>query len=207
MWPSSGIASVSDVACCADAAPAAALTRPARAPALLPRRFMGQNAAPMSAALRPLLYGLFAVSGFCGLIYESIWSHYLRNYLGHAAHGQTVVLVIFVGGLALGAWLAARRTERLAGAAARVRGRGNLHRAVRVHLPSAVRRLHRLGLRRIASGGLRRIRLVRDAMGDRGAAHRRARDCARRDIPVDGGRCAETLSGDTRSRDQRRCIS
>src|SRR5687768_14075084 len=75
---------------------------------------MGQNAAHMNAALRPLLYGLFAVSGFCGLIYESIWSHYLRNYLGHAAHGQTVVLVIFVGGLALGAWLAARRTERLA---------------------------------------------------------------------------------------------
>ena len=67
----------------------------------------------MHAALRYALYGLFAVSGFCGLIYESIWSHYLRNYLGHAAHGQTVVLVIFVGGLALGAWLAGRYTERM----------------------------------------------------------------------------------------------
>jgi predicted membrane-bound spermidine synthase len=65
------------------------------------------------AAQRLALYGLFAVSGFCGLIYESIWSHYLRNYLGHAAHGQTVVLVIFVGGLALGAWLAGRATDRL----------------------------------------------------------------------------------------------
>jgi spermidine synthase len=67
----------------------------------------------MQAALRYALYGLFAVSGFCGLIYESIWSHYLRNYLGHAAHGQTVVLVIFVGGLAIGAWLAGRYTERM----------------------------------------------------------------------------------------------
>jgi spermidine synthase len=67
----------------------------------------------MLTALRYTLYGLFAVSGFCGLIYESIWSHYLRNYLGHAAHGQTVVLVIFVGGLALGAWLAGRYTGRL----------------------------------------------------------------------------------------------
>ncbi len=67
----------------------------------------------MHAPLRYALYGLFAVSGFCGLIYESIWSHYLRNYLGHAAHGQSVVLVIFVGGLALGAWLAGRSTERM----------------------------------------------------------------------------------------------
>ena len=67
----------------------------------------------MPTATRFALYLLFAVSGACGLVYESIWSHYLRNYLGHAAHGQTVVLVIFVGGLALGAWLAARRTERL----------------------------------------------------------------------------------------------
>ena len=67
----------------------------------------------MNAARRSALYALFALSGFCGLIYESIWSHYLRNYLGHAAHGQTVVLVIFVGGLALGAWLAGRRVERL----------------------------------------------------------------------------------------------
>ena len=67
----------------------------------------------MHAAFRYALYALFTISGFCGLIYESIWSHYLRNYLGHAAHGQTVVLVIFVGGLALGAWLAGRYTDRL----------------------------------------------------------------------------------------------
>lgn len=67
----------------------------------------------MHAPLRYALYGLFAVSGFSGLIYESIWSSYLRNYLGHAANGQTVVLVIFVGGLALGAWLAGRYTERM----------------------------------------------------------------------------------------------
>ena len=28
---------------------------------------------------------LFFVSGFSGLIYESVWSHYVKLFLGHAA--------------------------------------------------------------------------------------------------------------------------
>jgi spermidine synthase len=69
----------------------------------------------MNAALRlPLLYAVFFVSGFCGLIYESIWSHYLKLILGHAAHAQAVVLIVFVGGLALGAALAGRWSQRIA---------------------------------------------------------------------------------------------
>ena len=52
-----------------------------------------------------LMYGIFSVSGFTGLIYESIWSHYLKLFLGHAAYAQTLVLAIFMGGMALGAWL------------------------------------------------------------------------------------------------------
>ena len=55
-----------------------------------------------------LLYALFAVSGFCGLIYESIWAKYLKLFLGHAAYAQTVVLVVFIGGMAIGAWLCGR---------------------------------------------------------------------------------------------------
>ncbi len=51
------------------------------------------------------LYLLFAFSGFSGLIYESIWSHYLKLFLGHAAYAQTLVLMIFMGGMAIGAWL------------------------------------------------------------------------------------------------------
>ena len=31
-----------------------------------------------------LLFFIFVVSGFAGLIYESIWSHYLKLFLGHA---------------------------------------------------------------------------------------------------------------------------
>ncbi|MEO5676216.1 MAG: fused MFS/spermidine synthase [Usitatibacter sp.] len=60
----------------------------------------------------PLLV-LFLVSGFGGLVYEAIWTHYLKLFLGHAAYAQTVVLVVFIGGLALGAWICARVAERL----------------------------------------------------------------------------------------------
>jgi spermidine synthase len=60
-----------------------------------------------------LLYALFAVSGFCGLIYESIWSHYLKQFVGHAAYAQTLVLAVFMGGMGLGAWLTARYTHRI----------------------------------------------------------------------------------------------
>ena len=61
---------------------------------------------------RSIFYALFTVSGFAGLIYESIWSHYLKLFLGHAAYAQTLVLAIFMGGMAIGAWICAARTKR-----------------------------------------------------------------------------------------------
>jgi len=60
-----------------------------------------------------LLFALFALSGFTGLIYESVWSHYLKLFLGAAAFAQSFVLAAFMGGLALGAWLASRRSARI----------------------------------------------------------------------------------------------
>jgi predicted membrane-bound spermidine synthase len=60
-----------------------------------------------------LLFVIFFVSGFSGLIYESVWSHYVKLFLGHAAYAQTLVLVVFIGGLALGAWIVSRLAERL----------------------------------------------------------------------------------------------
>ena len=51
----------------------------------------------------------FVVSGFAGLIYQSIWSQYFGLILGHAAYAQTLVLAIFMGGMSLGAWWASRR--------------------------------------------------------------------------------------------------
>lgn len=53
------------------------------------------------------LLAIFVLSGFAGLIYQSIWSHYLGLFLGHAAYAQALVLAIFMGGMAIGAaWIA-----------------------------------------------------------------------------------------------------
>ncbi len=50
--------------------------------------------------------GIFALSGFSGLIYESIWTHNLKLLLGHASYAQVLVLSIYMGGMAIGAALA-----------------------------------------------------------------------------------------------------
>lgn len=59
-----------------------------------------------------IFFLVFAMSGFSGLIYESIWTHYLKLFLGHAAYAQTLVLAIFMGGMALGSWLSSKYSVR-----------------------------------------------------------------------------------------------
>ena len=63
--------------------------------------------------IRLLLLVAFTVSGFSGLIYESIWAHYLKLLLGHAAYAQTIVLSIFMGGMALGAFITSKFSIRI----------------------------------------------------------------------------------------------
>jgi MFS family permease len=62
---------------------------------------------------RAAFYLLFTLSGFAGLIYESIWTHYLKLYLGHAAYAQSLVLAVFMGGMAVGAAACARLSARV----------------------------------------------------------------------------------------------
>lgn len=64
------------------------------------------------SSILPVSLLLFVLSGFSGLIYQSVWSQYLGLVLGHAAHAQTLVLVIYMGGMAIGAWIASRRGVR-----------------------------------------------------------------------------------------------
>ena len=66
----------------------------------------------MRRAFFPIVLLIFTASGFAGLIYESVWSHYLKLFLGHAAYAQTLVLAIFMGGMALGAWGCSRFSAR-----------------------------------------------------------------------------------------------
>lgn len=59
-----------------------------------------------------IFFILFVLSGFSGLIYESIWSHYLKLFLGHAAYAQTLVLAMFMGGMAIGSAISAKFSYR-----------------------------------------------------------------------------------------------
>ena len=60
-----------------------------------------------------ILVAVFIVSGAAGLIYESIWTRYLGLFVGHSAYAQIIVLVIFLGGMSLGAHLAGIRSRRI----------------------------------------------------------------------------------------------
>ena len=63
--------------------------------------------------LQLMLTVAFVLSGAAGLIYESIWSRYLGLFVGHSAYAQTIVLVIFLGGMSAGAAWVARRSATL----------------------------------------------------------------------------------------------
>lgn len=63
--------------------------------------------------VRFTLTAAFVLSGAAGLIYESIWSRYLGLFVGHSAYAQTIVLVIFLGGMSAGAAWTARYSARL----------------------------------------------------------------------------------------------
>jgi len=68
---------------------------------------------PPRPALIATLVAVFVLSGAAGLVYESIWTRYLGLFVGHSAYAQIIVLVIFLGGMSLGAHLVGRATNRL----------------------------------------------------------------------------------------------
>ena len=56
---------------------------------------------------------LFCLSGFAGLIYESIWAHYFKLILGNASYAQLLVLVTFMGGMSLGSWIIGQESLKI----------------------------------------------------------------------------------------------
>jgi spermidine synthase len=67
----------------------------------------------MTAARRAFLYLCFFLTGIFGLVYEVVWSRYLALMIGNAAHAYITVLATFMGGLALGAMLFGRLSDRV----------------------------------------------------------------------------------------------
>ena len=63
--------------------------------------------------MRFLIYVLFCLSGAVALVYESLWSRYLKLFLGHSSYGQIITLITFMGGLGLGSFIAARYLKRV----------------------------------------------------------------------------------------------
>src|SRR6266511_1700671 len=57
---------------------------------------------------------LFFCSGATALVYEIVWSKYLTQMFGSTVQAQTVVLAVFMGGLALGNRLFGRRSDTAA---------------------------------------------------------------------------------------------
>jgi predicted membrane-bound spermidine synthase len=56
---------------------------------------------------------LFFCSGATALVYEVVWSKLLSQMFGSTIYAQTVVLAVFMGGLALGNWIVGRWSDRL----------------------------------------------------------------------------------------------
>src|SRR5687768_7789557 len=56
---------------------------------------------------------LFFCSGATALVYEVVWSKYLSLMFGSTVQAQTVVLAVFMGGLALGNRLFGKRSGLL----------------------------------------------------------------------------------------------
>lgn len=63
-------------------------------------------------ALKRLTYLLFAISGFCALVYEILWTKYLSLTFGTTMVAVSLVAGTFMGGLALGSFLIGRYADR-----------------------------------------------------------------------------------------------
>ncbi|MCZ6617679.1 MAG: fused MFS/spermidine synthase [Gammaproteobacteria bacterium] len=61
---------------------------------------------------RALVLIFFFISGSCGLVYEIVWMKMLTVVIGNTVFSTTTVLTAFMGGLALGSFLAGRFADR-----------------------------------------------------------------------------------------------
>mgnify|MGYP001233844168 CR=1 FL=1 len=60
----------------------------------------------------PILFFFFALSGFCSLVYEVLWTRYLGLTFGTDIVAVSLVAATFMGGLAIGSRLVGRYCDR-----------------------------------------------------------------------------------------------
>jgi spermidine synthase len=65
-----------------------------------------------AATLRRLVVVLFLASGFSGLVYQVAWVRLLTPVFGVTAYAISTVIASFMGGLALGSYVAGRLIDR-----------------------------------------------------------------------------------------------
>src|SRR5467141_697197 len=60
---------------------------------------------------RRWLFGFFLVSGFCSLVLEIVWLRLTMARFGVTTALTSIVISVFMGGLALGSWCAGRASR------------------------------------------------------------------------------------------------
>src|SRR5689334_7356337 len=83
-------------------------TRGKRAKGARPGRVTSPAPHAAAASLRLAFVACYAASGAAALIYEVTWTRLLTLHIGHTVAAVSTVLAAFMGGLAVGAWLAGR---------------------------------------------------------------------------------------------------
>ena len=68
---------------------------------------------PESAAFRRAVLLIYTLSGFCGLLYELVWTRYLKFVFGSTSLAVSTVVAAFMAGLALGSWVLGRKADRV----------------------------------------------------------------------------------------------
>src|SRR6188768_2489154 len=71
------------------------------------------NRSPISLGSLALLCGCFVFSGIAALIYQTAWTRQFAIVFGTSELAVATVLAAYMGGLALGAWLAERFLPRV----------------------------------------------------------------------------------------------
>lgn len=60
-----------------------------------------------------ILFGLFFISGFCSLVYQVVWLRLAYSAFGIITPVMSLVISVFMLGLAIGSWLGGRWISKL----------------------------------------------------------------------------------------------